>query len=147
MAPNEEWGLVGKVAIVTGGAQGVGRAVALALGLVKRLATHFAEEEAAHVRTVASWLARFPESGPRPDDLDNPLVRGFGNEANDADLVAFAERFGCRLIDGYGQSETGASIVRVPNMPPGSLGMAAPSVVLKCWLTLCSSTASSRTIR
>ena len=39
---------------------------------VKRLATHFAEEEAAHVRTVASWLARFPESGPRPDDLDPP---------------------------------------------------------------------------
>ena len=79
---------------------------------------------------VGKPLAYVVATPPRPDDLDNPLVRGFGNEANDADLVAFAERFGCRLIDGYGQSETGASIVRVPNMPPGSLGMAAPSVVV-----------------
>ena len=62
------------------------------------------------------------------DDRDNTLTRGFGNEANDADLAGFAERFGCRLIDGYGQTETGASIVRVPDMPAGALGVAAPSV-------------------
>ncbi len=62
------------------------------------------------------------------DDGDNTLTRGFGNEANDADLAGFAERFGCRLIDGYGQTETGASIVRVPDMPAGALGMAAPTV-------------------
>ncbi|MFM7687161.1 MAG: AMP-binding protein [Actinomycetota bacterium] len=79
---------------------------------------------------VGKPLAYVVATPPRPDDLDNPLVRGFGNEANDADLVAFAERFGCRLIDGYGQSEMGASIVRVPNMPAGSLGVAAPSVVV-----------------
>ncbi len=85
---------------------------------------------ATYFNYVGKPLAYVVATPPRPDDLDNPLVRGFGNEANDADLVAFAERFGCRLIDGYGQSETGASIVRVPNMPAGSLGMAAPSVVV-----------------
>lgn len=85
---------------------------------------------ATYFNYVGKPLAYVVATPPRPDDLDNPLVRGFGNEANDADLVAFAERFGCRLIDGYGQSETGASIVRVPNMPAGSLGMAAPSVMV-----------------
>ncbi len=64
----------------------------------------------------------------RSDDNDNSLVRGFGNEANDADIQRFAERFGCRLIDGYGQTETGASIVRVPDMPAGALGVGAASV-------------------
>lgn len=60
-----------------------------------------------------------------PDDADNPLRRGFGNEGSEIDIARFAARFGCVLTDGYGQTETGASIVRVPNMPAGSLGVAA----------------------
>ena len=39
------------------------------------------------------------------------------------DLERFAERFGCKLTDGYGQTEGGVSIVRVPGMPQGSLGI------------------------
>ncbi len=59
-----------------------------------------------------------------PDDADNPLRRGFGNEGSEVDIARFAARFGCVLTDGYGQTETGASIVRVPGMPSGSLGVA-----------------------
>ena len=59
-----------------------------------------------------------------PDDADNPLRRGFGNEGSEVDIARFAERFDCVLTDGYGQTETGASIVRVPGMPSGSLGVA-----------------------
>jgi len=83
---------------------------------------------ATYFNYVGKPLAYVLATPARPDDLDNTLVRGFGNEANDSDLRGFAERFGCRLIDGYGQTETGASIVRVPGMPVGALGMAAPSV-------------------
>lgn len=64
-----------------------------------------------------------------PDDRDNPLQRGFGNEGSEIDLQRFSERFACKLTDGYGQTETGASIVRVPGMPAGSLGVAAQSSI------------------
>lgn len=64
-----------------------------------------------------------------PDDADNPLRRGFGNEGSEVDIARFAARFGCTLTDGYGQTETGASIVRVPSMPSGSLGVAAQDTI------------------
>ena len=64
----------------------------------------------------------------QPDDADNTLDRGFGNEASDLDIERFQERFGCRIIEGYGSSEGGAVIVRVPDMPAGSLGVGAPGV-------------------
>ena len=40
----------------------------------------------------------------------------------------FEARFGCRLIDGYGQTETGASITALPGTPVGSLGTAPDAV-------------------
>jgi fatty-acyl-CoA synthase len=83
---------------------------------------------ATYFNYVGKPLAYVLETPEQPDDRDNPLRLGFGNEASDADISRFEERFGCRLVDGYGQSETGASIVRVPNMPAGALGMAAPAV-------------------
>jgi len=39
---------------------------------VRRLATHFAAEEAEHVETVTDWLARFPAAPKRTEDLDPP---------------------------------------------------------------------------
>lgn len=75
-----------------------------------------------YVGKPLTYILATPE---RADDRDNPLRRGFGNEGSEVDLARFAERFGCTLTDGYGQTETGASIVRVPNMPTGSLGVAA----------------------
>jgi fatty-acyl-CoA synthase len=79
-----------------------------------------------YVGKPLTYILATPE---RPDDRDNPLRRGFGNEGSEVDLARFAERFGCTLTDGYGQTETGASIVRVPNMPAGSLGVAAQASI------------------
>lgn len=80
---------------------------------------------------VGKPLAYILATPEQPDDADNPLQRGYGNEASEADLARFQERFGCTLTDGYGQTETGAAIVRVPGMPVGSLGVPAqPTVVV-----------------
>ncbi|MEU6660929.1 long-chain-fatty-acid--CoA ligase [Streptomyces sp. NPDC046821] len=62
----------------------------------------------------------------RSDDRDNPLRVGFGTEAGAVDAARFAERFGVRLVEGYGSSEGGASISRVPGTPPGAIGRANP---------------------
>lgn len=75
-----------------------------------------------YVGKPLTYILATPE---RPDDADNPLRRGFGNEGSEIDIARFAARFDCVLTDGYGQTETGASIVRVPGMPAGSLGVAA----------------------
>ncbi|MGJ5801558.1 long-chain-fatty-acid--CoA ligase [Streptomyces europaeiscabiei] len=63
---------------------------------------------------------------PRPDDRDNPLRMGFGTEAGAVDAAAFEERFGVRLVEGYGSSEGGAAIQRTHGAPPGAIGRAAP---------------------
>ncbi|WP_369246825.1 long-chain-fatty-acid--CoA ligase [Streptomyces sp. R41] len=62
----------------------------------------------------------------RPDDRDNPLRMGFGTEAGAVDAAAFEQRFGVRLVEGYGSSEGGAAIQRVPGTPTGAIGRAAP---------------------
>ena len=79
-----------------------------------------------YVGKPLTYILATPE---HDDDRDNPLRRGFGNEGSEIDLLRFAERFDCKLTDGYGQTETGASIVRVPNMPTGSLGVAAQATI------------------
>jgi fatty-acyl-CoA synthase len=85
-------------------------------------ATYFTD-----VGKALTYILAAPE---RPDDADNTLTRGFGNEASDTDVARFERRFGCRVIEGYGSSEGGASITRVPNMPPGSLGVGPPSIIV-----------------
>ncbi|MBC9717060.1 AMP-binding protein [Streptomyces sp. TRM66268-LWL] len=63
---------------------------------------------------------------PAEDDRDNPLRVGFGTEAGAVDAGRFAERFGVRLVEGYGSSEGGASIQRTADTPPGAIGRATP---------------------
>ncbi|WP_328970306.1 AMP-binding protein [Streptomyces sp. NBC_00239] len=63
---------------------------------------------------------------PRPDDRDHALRIGFGTEAGAVDAARFADRFGVRLVEGYGSSEGGASLQRTPDTPPGAIGRAAP---------------------
>lgn len=62
----------------------------------------------------------------RADDRDNPLRTGFGTEAGAVDAAAFEERFGVRLVEGYGSSEGGAAIQWTPGTPKGATGRAAP---------------------
>ncbi|MBW5425644.1 AMP-binding protein [Streptomyces sp. BG9H] len=62
----------------------------------------------------------------QPDDRENPLRIGFGTEAGAVDAARFQERFGVRLVEGYGSSEGGAAIQRTPGTPAGAIGRAAP---------------------
>ncbi|MET9121807.1 AMP-binding protein [Streptomyces sp. NPDC004528] len=62
----------------------------------------------------------------RPDDRDNPLRTGFGTEAGAVDAAAFEQRFGVRLVEGYGSAEGGAAVQRTPGTPAGAIGRAAP---------------------
>ncbi|MGW0394042.1 AMP-binding protein [Streptomyces sp. NPDC003042] len=61
---------------------------------------------------------------PRPDDREHTLRLGFGTEAGAVDAARFAERFGVRLVEGYGATEGGASVQSTPDTPPGALGRA-----------------------
>ncbi|WP_327355837.1 AMP-binding protein [Streptomyces sp. NBC_01304] len=77
-----------------------------------------------YVGRAVQYLLATPE---RPDDRDNPLRMGFGTEAGAVDAARFAERFGVRLVEGYGSSEGGAAIQRTPDTPAGAIGLAQPT--------------------
>ncbi|MFG2504068.1 AMP-binding protein [Streptomyces rubiginosohelvolus] len=76
-----------------------------------------------YVGRAVQYLLATPE---RPDDRDHPLRLGFGTEAGAVDAARFRERFGVRLVEGYGSSEGGAAIQHTPGTPPGAIGRAAP---------------------
>ncbi|MFD7863344.1 AMP-binding protein [Streptomyces sp. NPDC059783] len=75
-----------------------------------------------YVGRAVQYLLATPE---RPDDRDHTLRLGFGTEAGAVDAARFRERFGVRLVEGYGSSEGGAAIQRTPDTPPGAIGRAA----------------------
>ncbi|WP_193608967.1 long-chain-fatty-acid--CoA ligase [Nocardioides lijunqiniae] len=72
-----------------------------------------------YVGKPLTYIMATPE---QPDDADNPLRIVFGNEANERDIAAFGERFGCVVVDSYSSTENAVVVQRVPEMPPGSLG-------------------------
>ncbi|MCU1449438.1 MAG: Long-chain-fatty-acid--CoA ligase FadD17 [Acidimicrobiales bacterium] len=72
---------------------------------------------------VGKSLAYVLATPEQPDDAENPLQRGFGTEASERDIAEFQRRFDCRVVEGYGSSEGGATITRVPDMPAGALGL------------------------
>ncbi len=72
----------------------------------------------------------------RPDDADNTLRRAFGNEAAEADVARFAERFACQVQDAYGSTEGGATVQRTPDTPRGALGRALQGLALPYLLLL-----------
>ncbi|MFD7322781.1 AMP-binding protein [Streptomyces sp. NPDC059875] len=76
-----------------------------------------------YVGRAVQYLLATP---PRPDDRDHRLRLGFGTEAGAVDAARFEERFGARLVEGYGSSEGGAAIQRTPDTPTGAIGRAAP---------------------
>jgi fatty-acyl-CoA synthase len=75
-----------------------------------------------YVGTAIAYILATPE---RPDDGVNPLTHAFGTEASPEDQAAFERRFGCRLMEGYGSSESAGMIRRTPDTPPGALGRPA----------------------
>jgi fatty-acyl-CoA synthase len=78
-----------------------------------------------YVGSPFAYILATPE---RSDDADNPLRLAYGNEAPRQYVDAFARRFGCRVVDGYGASEVGVSFTRADGDPPGALGLAGPGV-------------------
>ncbi|MGW2159914.1 AMP-binding protein [Nonomuraea sp. NPDC001699] len=72
-----------------------------------------------YVGKALSYVLATPE---RPDDADNPLRIAFGNEGSAVATRRFGERFGCRVIDAFGSTETAISFTPDPGGPPGSLG-------------------------
>jgi fatty-acyl-CoA synthase len=87
----------------------------------------FGATKFSYVGKAIAYILATPE---RPDDRDNTLISAFGTEASVRDRDRFRKRFGCYLIEGYGQSEGGAAINAVPGMPKGALGKAVDGVDL-----------------
>jgi fatty-acyl-CoA synthase len=58
----------------------------------------------------------------RPDDRENTLRVCYGNEGSKRIVGEFSERFGCRVIDGFGATEGGFGFPRSPEDPEGSVG-------------------------
>jgi fatty-acyl-CoA synthase len=80
-----------------------------------------------YVGKPLSYVLATPE---RADDADNPLRIAYGNEGAPGDLARFAERFGCRVIDGFGSTEGGIAVSRTPDTPPGALGRLTDGVAV-----------------
>ena len=79
----------------------------------------FGATYASYVGKPLTYVLATPE---RPDDAENSLRLLFGNEAGDRDTRAFAERFGCQVVDGFGSTENAVIVSKIPGTPPGSLG-------------------------
>jgi fatty-acyl-CoA synthase len=79
----------------------------------------FGATKFSYVGKAIAYILATPE---QPDDADNTLKSAFGTEASVRDRERFRSRFGCYLIEGYGQSEGGASINPVLGMPRGAVG-------------------------
>jgi fatty-acyl-CoA synthase len=77
------------------------------------------------VGKAIAYILATPE---RPDDAENTLKSAFGTEASVRDRERFNTRFACYLIEGYGQSEGGATLNPAAGMPKNALGKPAKGV-------------------
>ncbi len=78
-----------------------------------------------YVGKAISYLLSTP---PTAGDREHHVAMGFGTEASLAHRDAFAERFGIRLIEGYGSSEGGINVIATPDTPHGALGPCPPGM-------------------
>lgn len=81
-----------------------------------------------YMNYVGKPLALVLATPELPDDADNTLRAAFGNEATDRDLVEFARRFDCRVVDSFGSSEFAVVVMREDGTPEGSIGRGYPGV-------------------
>ncbi|CDO07400.1 acyl-CoA synthetase [Mycolicibacterium cosmeticum] len=116
-----------------------GWAVAVAAGASIALRRKFSASQfipdvrrygATYANYVGKPLSYILATPPRPDDADNPLKFLYGNEGAARDLVRFADRFGVRVVDGFGSTEGGVAIARTPDTPDGSLGPLTDEVAI-----------------
>ena len=87
----------------------------------------FGATKFSYVGKAIAYILATPE---RPDDAENTLTSAFGTEASVRDRSRFRKRFGCYLIEGYGQSEGGVAINPTADMPRGALGRPVDGVDL-----------------
>jgi fatty-acyl-CoA synthase len=87
----------------------------------------FGATKFSYVGKAIAYILATPE---RPDDAENTLTSAFGTEASVRDRSRFRKRFGCYLIEGYGQSEGGAAINPTADTPRGALGRPVAGVDL-----------------
>jgi fatty-acyl-CoA synthase len=87
----------------------------------------FGATYASYVGKPLTYVLATPE---RPDDAENPLRIVFGNEAGERDTQAFAERFGCLVVDGFGSTENAVTVSKMPGTPPGALGWPGDGVAV-----------------
>ena len=87
----------------------------------------FGATYASYVGKPLTYVLATPE---QPDDGENTLRLLFGNEAGDRDIRAFGERFGCRVVDGFGSTENAVIVSKLPGTPPGALGWPADGVAV-----------------
>jgi fatty-acyl-CoA synthase len=73
-----------------------------------------------YVGRALSYVLAVPED---PRDRGSTLELAAGTEASVADVERFSARFGCRVSEGYGQSEGMVRINRAAGAPPGSIGL------------------------
>lgn len=117
-----------------------GWSVALAAGGTMALARRFSASGfmpdirrygATYANYVGKPLAYVLATPEQPDDADNPLRVAFGNEGGNRDIERFARRFGCVVVDGFGSTEGGVNVNRVPGTPPNSIGVPMPGVSIR----------------
>lgn len=77
---------------------------------------------ATYAHYVGKPLAYVLATPERDDDADNPLKILYGNEGAPSAIAEFARRFDVRVVDGFGSTEGGVLISRLPGTPPGALG-------------------------
>ena len=73
-----------------------------------------------YVGKPLSYVLAVPQA---PGDDQVPLRAVFGNEASEDTIQAFAARFDCRVMDAYGSTEGGISLLRTDQTPRGALGV------------------------
>ncbi|MGW6692607.1 long-chain-fatty-acid--CoA ligase [Rhodococcus sp. NPDC054953] len=82
---------------------------------VRRFGATFAH----YVGKPLAYVLATPERG---DDADNPLKIVYGNEGSPSAIADFGRRFDVRVVDGFGSTEGGVLISRLPGTPAGALG-------------------------
>ncbi len=81
---------------------------------------------------VGGILPILYKAEPRPDDADNPIRVMVGGGAPPDIFEAFEERFGLRLVEGYGMSEMGLPFMSpFKQSKPGTCGQPRPDYEVK----------------